>query len=63
MKRTVVWKNRFILFGMMVMALLFISGCSGDDLTPVTKSIRHQTQRPRGLLLQLKIRGYTTEPL
>jgi len=34
MKRTVAWKNRFILFGMMVMALLFISGCSGDDLTP-----------------------------
>ena len=34
MKRTVAWKNRFILFGMMVMVLLFISGCSGDDLTP-----------------------------
>ncbi len=33
MKSTVFWKNRFILFGMMVMAL-FISGCSGDDLTP-----------------------------
>lgn len=34
MKRTVLWKNRFILFGLIVMALLFISGCSGDDLTP-----------------------------
>lgn len=34
MKSRLFWKNRFILFGMMVMALLFISGCSGDDLTP-----------------------------
>lgn len=34
MKRTGVWKNRFILLGMIIMALLFISGCSGDDLTP-----------------------------
>lgn len=33
MKNRSFWKNRFILFGMMVMALLFISGCSGDDLT------------------------------
>jgi hypothetical protein len=34
MKSRSFWKNRFILFGMIIMALLFISGCSGDDLTP-----------------------------
>ena len=31
MKRTVFWKNRFILVGMIVLAMLFISGCSGDE--------------------------------
>mgnify|MGYP001361135748 CR=1 FL=1 len=34
MKRIGIWKNRFILLGMIAMMLLFISGCSGDDLTP-----------------------------
>lgn len=37
MKCTVFWKNRFILIGMIVLGLLFITGCSGDDLTPTTK--------------------------
>jgi len=46
MKRIVVWKNRFILFGMMVMALLFISGCSGDDLTPKSGSTPTPTPWP-----------------
>ncbi len=36
MKRIGIWKNRFILLGMIAMMLLFISGCSGDDLTPVS---------------------------
>jgi Tol biopolymer transport system component len=31
MKRTVFWKNRFILVGMIVLALLFINACSGDE--------------------------------
>ena len=31
MKSTVFWKNRFILVGMIVFAMLFISACSGDE--------------------------------
>jgi Tol biopolymer transport system component len=34
MKSTVFWKNRFILVGMIVFAMLFISACSGDEYPP-----------------------------
>lgn len=38
MKTKAFWKNKFLLFGVIVATMLLISGCSGSDVTPPPQS-------------------------